>query len=240
MPNTPITGVPLPGAGYTDQVPADLMTAFSNAETMFVGRFASASDRDGKILSPVGGQVAWLISPGKFVYYDGVLAAWADFMNPTAWDTWTPTLQSTGGVVFNLGGGATQLGRFRLAGKTVSFQATWTFGSSISGPGGPLSFVLPPGLPGPNIPTLNQTGPCSLYVPSSLDNYYGFWTIASSAGVGQFHFPKSPTSSAMTYFQDTNDGTSPGTGVPTISGTSFNYPIQINGTLTASGEYEIA
>ncbi len=124
MPNTPLTGVPLPGAGATDQVPADLMTAFSAAETMFVGRFATAADRDGKITSPIGYQVAALISPGKFTYYDPILGAWADLMNPTAWDSWTPTLQSATGVAFNLGGGATQIGRYRLTGKKVDVAPT--------------------------------------------------------------------------------------------------------------------
>jgi hypothetical protein len=124
MPNTPLTGVPLPGPQATDQVPADLMTAFSAAETMFVGRFATAADRDGKVTSPIGYQVAALISPGKFTYYDPILAAWADLMNPTAWDTWTPTLQSATGVAFNLGGGATQIGRYRLTGKKVDVAPT--------------------------------------------------------------------------------------------------------------------
>ncbi len=240
MPNTPITGVPIPAAGATDQVPADLMTAFSNAETMFVGRFASAADRDGKITAPVGGQVAWLISPGKFVYYDAILAAWADMMNPTAWDTWTPTLQSGSGVAFTLGGGSSQIGRFRLTGKKVDFQCTWSFGSSVSGPGGSLVFAFPPGLPAANIATLNQTGPCGLFVPNTSDNWLGFWAVGAGGNTGVLHFPRSNGNAAQTYFQDTSDGSSAGTGIPLITGTAFNYPIQVNGTLTASGEYELA
>lgn len=66
---SPITGVPLPAAGSTDQVPADLMTAFTAAEKMFVGQFASAANRDAKITTPVKGMTAWLDSPGDFYEY---------------------------------------------------------------------------------------------------------------------------------------------------------------------------
>jgi len=236
MANTPITGVPLPAAGATDQVPADLMTAFSNAETMFIGRFATAADRDGKITAPVGGQVAWLISPGKFVYFDALLAAWADFMNPTAFDSWTPTITGPNGVVFTLGGGSAQTGRFRLTGKRVEFQCEWSFGTQVVGPGGILAFLLPPGL-SPSAAVIIQTGPISLYVPSTDEYYSGFWRIYQGNTNALMFFPKDRTTSAMWFFRESTDGVASGTGVPNIP---TNYPIQPNGILTASGEYEIA
>lgn len=68
---SPITSVPLPAAGSTDQVPADLMTAFTAAEKMFVGQFASASARDAKITAPVGGMTCWLATPGCYSEYLG-------------------------------------------------------------------------------------------------------------------------------------------------------------------------
>lgn len=66
---TPITGVPIPTATSTDQVPADLLTAFTAAEKQFVMRFASAAARDAAIPSPVKGMTAWLDSPGVFSEY---------------------------------------------------------------------------------------------------------------------------------------------------------------------------
>jgi len=242
---SPIYGDPLPNSGGTDQVPADMLTYATAAEKKFVGQFASSSARDSKITTPVGGMVAWLTSPGKFVYYDSTSSAWADLMNPTAWDTWTPTLQSPAGTAFNLGTNATQIGRYRLTGKGVNFQATWNFGNSVSGPGGQLGFLLPPGLPAANVSGLQQMGVCSLYVPNLVGtgtgpNFQGFWSVTPGATIAYPHFPVSPTTSSLDFFQDTSDGSTQGTGIPRITGTSFNYPIQINGTLTASGTYQIA
>lgn len=238
MATSPITGVPLPNTTSTDQVPADLLTAFTAAEKLWIGSFATASARDTKIPSPVGGMVAWLVSPGKFVYYDAIAAGWLDMFNPTAWTAWTPTLQSTGGTAFNLGSGATQKGRYQVIGKTVNFQCEWLFGTSVVGPGGQLVFALPPGLPGASV--LQQTGSCALYVPSGSANYMGFWTVFASGTTAQPHFPVSNTNPSMQFFQDTSDGSSAGTGIPLVTGTAVNFPIQPSGALVASGTYQTA
>lgn len=240
MASSPVTGIPLPNTTSTDQVPADLLAAFSAAELFWVGRFANSTGLASKITAPVAGMIAFLTSPGKFVYYDGTLAAWADLMNPNAWATWTPTLQSTTGTAFSLGAGAVQIGRYQQLGKTVNFQCTWNFGSSVSGPGGTLVFALPPGLPAANVAGLQQTGDCSLYVPNTGENYFGFWSVLPGGTTVFPHFNKDRATAAMGYFQDTSDGSSAGTGIPNITGTAFNYPMQINGTLTASGTYQIA
>lgn len=238
---SPILGYPLPTSTSTDQVPADLLTLVTALEKNDVMPFASASARDTKITSPRKGMVAWLDSPGKYVYNtDGTTTGWADFFDPTAWTTWTPTLQSTGGTAFTLGTGATQVGRYRLTGKGVQFQCTWNFGSSVAGPGGQLVFVLPPGLAGANVTGLQQTGPCSLWIPNLSRNFMGFWTITPGGTYAQPHFPASSTDCSMDFFRDTTDGSTAGTGVPLVSGTAFNYPIQVNGTLVASGLYQIA
>lgn len=245
MATSPILGLTLPNTTSTDQVPADLMTVFTAAEKFFVGSFASSSTRDTKIPTPVGGMVAWLVSPGKYTYYDAILAGWRDLMNPNAWTTFTPTLQTSGGTAFTLGGGSTQIGRYQQIGKTVNFQCTWNFGTAVAGPGGGLVFVLPPGLPGANVTGLQQMGDCSLYVPSYVGtgtgpNFVGFWSIQPAATVAVPHFPVSPTTSSMDLFQDTSDGGTAGTGIPRVTGTTLNYPIQPGGTLTAAGTYQIA
>lgn len=239
MASTPINGIPLPDPGDNDDVPGSMMSAWTAGEKLFIGRFANAADRDSKITSPQGGQCAWLISPGKFTYYDATAAAWADLMNPTAWDSWTPTLRGIGGTAVTLGTGATQIGRYRLTGKGVQFQATWNFGTSVSGPNGQVVFNLPTGLSGANVTGLGQTGGCSLWVPNLSESYYGFWTISPGDTFAQPHFPKSRTISAMDFLKNptASDGTG---GVPQISGTSFNYPLQPNGQMVANGLYQIA
>lgn len=236
---SPLQGFPMPNAGGTDQVPADLLTLITAVEKQAVMIFASAAARDAKITSPAAPMVAFLTSPGKYTYYDPTLGAWADLMNPTAWDTWTPTLQSPGGVAQSLGSGATQIGRYRQVGKSVQFQCQWNFGSSITGPNGQLVFKLPPGLAAANVSGLGQTGQCSLYLPNQGWNFNGFWTINPGASVAQPHFPLSSSTSAMGLMA--NPSASDGTGgVPQISGTGFNYPLQPNGALTANGVYQIA
>lgn len=241
MATSPVLGIPLPNGTSTDQVPADLVTAFTAAELFWVGRFTSATTRDTKITAPVAGMVAFLTSPGKFTYYDGILGAWADLLNPNAWDTWTPTLQSSGGTAFTLGTGSTQIGRVRQIGKTVTFQATWNFGTSgVGGPGGALKFALPSGLAGANVPGLQQTGPCTLWVPSLGETFLGFWTLNPAGTTAQPWFPKDRTTTSQGNLQNTNDGSTASTGIPNITATSQNYPLQPNGTLTASGSYQIA
>lgn len=244
MATSPIGGDPLPNTGGTDQVAADMLTYATSAEKKFVNHFTSTSDRDTKIPtgSRRGGMVGWVDSPGKFTYYDATLGAWADLMNPTAWDTWTPTLRGGNSpfTAFNLGSGATQLGRYRVVGKTCSFQATWLFGNSVSGPGGFLTFDMPPGFPAPALSTLQQTGLAVLWVPSLGEEFMGHWILYPNATVAQLYFPKDRGTSSMGRFQDSSDGATASTGIPNITGTSFNYPIQINGALNASGTYQIA
>lgn len=240
MATSPILGYPLPNSGGTDQVPADLLTLTTALEKNQVMPFASASARDAKISSPSGGMVAWLTSPGKFVYYDAIAATWMDLFNPGTWDTWTPTLQSTGGTAFSLGSGATQVGRYQRIGKTVNFQCQWSFGSSVIGPGGQLVWPLPPSLPGANITGLAQIGPCRLQVPSAGSgqrNFMGFWAINPGSTIAQPYFPEGANDTSMEFFQDTSDGATAGTGRPNIAG---SYPIQPGGALSASGTYQIA
>lgn len=239
MATTPITGVTLPNTTSTDQVPTDLMAAFTAAEKMWVGTYASASARDTKITTPTGGMVAFISSPGKFTYYDATLGAWADLMNPTAWTSFTPTLQTPGGTAQNLGSGATQIGRYQQLGKTVNFQCQWNFGSSITGPSGQLVFLLPPGLPAANVAGLGQMGLCSLVMPNQNWFFGGYWTVNPAGTYAMPHFPLGSTTAAMGYMS--NPSNSDGTGgVPIITGTGFNYPLQPGGTLTAAGTYQIA
>ena len=75
MATSPITGITLPNSTSTDQVPADLLTAFTAAEKMFIGQFASASARDTKITAPVAGMTCWLNTPGCYSEYLGA-AGW--------------------------------------------------------------------------------------------------------------------------------------------------------------------
>jgi hypothetical protein len=234
---SPVLGLPLPNSTSTDQVPADLLTYSSAAELYFVGRFANSSTRDTKITSPTGGMVAWLVSPGKFVYYDATLGAWADLMNPTAWDTWTPTLQNGSASPVVLGTGGSQIGRYRVAGKTCTFQTTWNFGSGVNSSVNSLFFVLPPSLPAANVTGLRQTGICTLYVPSSDESYLGFWSVAPAGTVAQPSFPKDRVTAAMGVFRDTDGTGLSGLGVPNIPSA---YPMQANGTMTAFGSYQLA
>lgn len=74
MATSPIYGDPLPNAGSTDQVPADLLTYVTAAEKRFVGKFATAAARDVKITAPTGGMMCWLDTPGCYSEYLG--AAW--------------------------------------------------------------------------------------------------------------------------------------------------------------------
>lgn len=238
MATTPITGVTLPNSTSTDQVPADLMAAFTAAEKMWLGTFASAPARDAKVTAPTAGMVAWISSPGKVTVHDG--SNWIDLFDPTPWTAWTPTLQSTGGIAFNLGTNATQIGRYQRSGKSAQFQCTWNFGSSVSGPGGNLVFQLPPGLPGANVSALQQTGPCTLWIPNLSRTFQGFWTILPGGTVAYPHFPVGTNDCSMDSFRDTTDGSTSATGVPHVTGTAFDYPIQVNGTLVASGIYQTA
>lgn len=236
MATSPIYGLPLPDTTSTDQVPADLLTYVTAAEKFFVGQFANASARDTKIPSPVGGMVAWLTSPGKFVYYDGGLAAWVDLFNPQAWATFTPTLRTLGGTAIPLGTGATQIGRFQVYGKTCNFQVSWVFGSGLTGiSSGQLTFDLPvtPSV----IVGLAQNGPCSLWVPSLGLSFAGLWVINDGTGKAKPQYPIDTTHSTMGFFQD-KDGTGvAGTGIPAISG---QEPIQNTGSMVASGSYQIS
>lgn len=240
MATSPVLGLPLPSSGGTDQVPADLLTLMTAAELFFVGRFANAAARDTKIPSGsrVGGMVAWLTSPGKFTYYDAILAAWADLMNPNAWDTWTPTMHNSSSSAVAVGSGGSQIGRYRLTGKTCSFQATWTFaGPDVNGRTGQLVFDLPPSAAGANIGGLGQTGPCSLFVPATSENYLGFWTIPAGGTTAQPHFPKDRATAAMSFFQNSDTTGGSGTGVPNIPGA---WPLANGGQMTASGSYQTA
>lgn len=239
MATSPVLGLPLPNTTSTDQVPADLLTYSTAAELFFVGRFANSSTRDTKIPSGsrVGGMVAWLTSPGKFTYYDATAGAWADLMNPTAWDTWTPTLQNGSAAPVVLGTGSSQIGRYRVTGKTVTFQTTWNFGSGVNSSVNSLFFVLPPSLPGANVTGLRQTGTCTLYVPSTDESYLGFWSIAPAGTVAQPSFPKDRVTAAMGVFKDTGSDGLASEGTPNIPGA---YPLQANGSMTASGSYQLA
>lgn len=100
MATTPILGITLPASGATDQVPADMMTAFTAAEKFFVGRFASAADRDAKITSPVAGMTCWLDAPGD--WYDFSAAAWrrrgrSKYITPVGWPN--ATIAGTNNIV---------------------------------------------------------------------------------------------------------------------------------------------
>ena len=92
MVNSPIAAVPLPNTTSTDQVPADLLTAFTSAEKLFVNRFASASARDTAIPAPVKGMVAWLDSPGCYSEY--LASGWKNRYQ-TGVQSWTAQWPST-------------------------------------------------------------------------------------------------------------------------------------------------
>lgn len=76
MATTPLTGIVLPNTGSTDQVPADLLTAFDQAEKFFVGRYASTTDRDTKITSPTQGMVAYTTAGNFYWWYSGATQGW--------------------------------------------------------------------------------------------------------------------------------------------------------------------
>lgn len=100
MATSPIHGDPLPNSTSTDQVPADLMTYVTAAEKKFVGVFASAAARDGKITTPTPGMVCYLTSPGDF--FDYIAGAWRQrgrpqFLNSVGWPN--STVAGTNNIV---------------------------------------------------------------------------------------------------------------------------------------------
>lgn len=117
MATSPITGVPLPNGGATDQVPADMLTAFTAAEKMFVARFASAAARDAAITAPVKGMVAWLDSPG--VYSEYLATGWKNRYTTgvQVWGMGWPsvTIAGTNGILTNTLTVNPQVGPYKLS-----------------------------------------------------------------------------------------------------------------------------
>lgn len=93
---SPLLAVPLPVSTDTDQVPADLMTAFSFAEKFSVGRFPSVAARSAAIPSPVAGMVSYVTTDGWHTYYDGSI--WRPFSGQRV-GYYSPSLTGTQTVV---------------------------------------------------------------------------------------------------------------------------------------------
>lgn len=85
MANTPLTSIPLPVAGGTDQVPTDLATALKFVEQHIVMTFATASARTtaftGAGITPVAGMLSYLTTPGRYERYSG--SAWVALIQST-------------------------------------------------------------------------------------------------------------------------------------------------------------
>lgn len=95
---SPQLAIPLPVSTDTDQVPTDLMTAFSYAEKYFVGRYASAAARGAAIPSPVAGMTSYVTADGYPTWYDGTI--WRPFSGQLVGTfTGTPVAGSGGGAV---------------------------------------------------------------------------------------------------------------------------------------------
>ncbi len=77
---TPIQLITVPTGTDVPLIPAHLRTAIEMSETRFVMRFASATDRDAKIATPVAGMLCYLADTKLFYWYD---TAWAIYGQAT-------------------------------------------------------------------------------------------------------------------------------------------------------------
>lgn len=75
---TSMQGLPLPVPTDDPNVPDDMSTLALAIEKKLVGVYASVSDRNSKVTTPVKGQVAFLQDTTKFTYWNS--SAWVDMV----------------------------------------------------------------------------------------------------------------------------------------------------------------
>lgn len=88
-----------------------------------ISTFSSTAARNAAITSPVEGQFAYIQLNDITTYYDG--AAWRNFLFPSTWIAYTPTLTNV-----TLGSGGTSAFFYQVVGKQVNVRGRITFGTS--------------------------------------------------------------------------------------------------------------
>lgn len=190
---SPLTGVTIPSLSDVPNLPAQMLTAFTDAEKFFNLRFATTIARDAAISSPVAGMVAFVTADGFPSYYNGT--RWVPFVVDTvdgadiaddsitnamldttagelggAWAaytaTWTNLVQTSG----------SKIGRYQQVGKTVRFVARFTLGSGSSVTGSP-TVTLPVTAQG-NVGATQLLG--TMYDSSATTFYPGLVTLTTT------------------------------------------------------------
>ena len=88
-----------------------------------ISTFSTTSARNAAITSPVEGQFAYINLNDITTYYDGT--AWRNFMFPSTWIAYTPTLSN-----ITLGSGGTSAFYYQVVGKQVNVRGRITLGTT--------------------------------------------------------------------------------------------------------------
>ncbi|MET9733788.1 hypothetical protein ABZZ79_24990 [Streptomyces sp. NPDC006458] len=133
---TPLSGLPYPQPTDTANLPLHLQSLAEGIDSRTILRYATATDRDSAVTTPVAGMVAWLSTPGTLTYYTG--SAWIAL---GAWNTYTPTWSADPSAP-SIGNG-TMTGKYAVVGKVCHFTTLVTFGSTTTFGGPNYTFSLP-------------------------------------------------------------------------------------------------
>ncbi|MDX2759325.1 hypothetical protein PV367_10715 [Streptomyces europaeiscabiei] len=122
---TPLGGLPYPQPTDIANLPLHLQGLAEGIDGRTVLRYATATDRDAAITTPVAGMVAWLSTPGTLSYHTG--SAWVAM---GAWNTYTPTwtAETTNPAI----GNGSLTGKYAIVGKTCHFTMLMQFGSTTT------------------------------------------------------------------------------------------------------------